>query len=205
MNEAVNWKLLPLFSSNHLQIENVMKPGDVLMCNFCHVFWREWALHERNQTKEFNTLAQPRDFFVLSSFITTHKRSLQRLCFHRCLSVHRGSLPRGVSVRGVSVQGISVQGGLCPGGLCPGWVLSRGISVQGGFCQGDPRTEHGNKRTECMQKMYWVLGPIHIKQKREQKRKSFKKNKQRRSKNKRQTSKRIFSLSFLLSLSMNAP
>ena len=28
-----------------------------------------------------------------STFITTRKRSLRRLCFHRCLSVHGGSAP----------------------------------------------------------------------------------------------------------------
>ena len=85
--------------------------------------------------------------------ITAHKRSLRRLCFHRCLSVHwggssvsvprgslsgrgalsRGSLSRGsLSRQGVSVWGVSVQRGyLSRGGLCPGGSLSRqGVSVR---------------------------------------------------------------------------
>ena len=63
---------------------------------------------------------------------------MRRLCFHRCLSVHwgslspGGSLSGGVSVQtGVSVQGrgVSVQGrDLCPGG---GGSPSRG-SLSGG-------------------------------------------------------------------------
>ena len=93
----------------------------------------------------------------VDEIIITRKRSLRRLCFHRCLSVHRGSrsLSRGVSaqggslsrvwvsVQGVSVWGVSVQGGLCLTGslpredLHPGCgCLSRGVSVQGGFCLG---------------------------------------------------------------------
>ena len=60
------------------------------------------------------------------SFITARKQGLQRLCFHRCLSVHRGGLcPDGLCL-----------GGLCPGrslpgGLCPVESLSRTVSVQG--------------------------------------------------------------------------
>ena len=92
---------------------------------------------------------------------TARKRSLRRLCFHRCLSVHGGggSLSREGGLcpggRGVSVQegGGSLsreEGGLCPrggrlclGGLCPWGSLSTGclfrgeslsgrVSVQGG-------------------------------------------------------------------------
>ena len=77
------------------------------------------------------------------------KRSLQRLCLHSCLFVHRGvlglcpgglcpgrSLSRGSLSRGVSVQG----------DLCPGRSLSRGVSVQGGgLCQGD--LLYSNERT----------------------------------------------------------
>ena len=52
--------------------------------------------------------------------ITARKRSLRRLCFHRCLSVHgRGDGGLG-------------PGGLWLGGLCPG----RAVSVQGGLCAG---------------------------------------------------------------------
>ena len=55
----------------------------------------------------------------LGDLITARKRSLQRLCFHRCLSVHG----EGVSV--------SVWGGLCPGVSVQG-----GGSVQGGLPRG---------------------------------------------------------------------
>ena len=56
---------------------------------------------------------------------TARKRSLRRLCFHRCWSVHGGGLcPGGLCPGGFSVQGVSVQGDLCPGGS-----LSRGVSV----------------------------------------------------------------------------
>ena len=71
--------------------------------------------------------------------ITARKRSLRRLCFHRCLSVHEGLCPEGCFCPGGGVY----LGGLCPGGLsggsvqgvsvwgslCPGGVLSRGVSV----------------------------------------------------------------------------
>ena len=62
---------------------------------------------------------------------TARKRSLRRLCFHRCLSVHRGP------------GGVSVQRGVCLGGLCPEGSLSRGclsggVSVWGVSVQGDP-------------------------------------------------------------------
>ena len=51
--------------------------------------------------------------------ITAPNRSLQRLCFHRCLSVHRG---RDLCQGGFLSRG-SLSGGLCPGGLCPQWDL----------------------------------------------------------------------------------
>ena len=96
-------------------------------------------------------------FDRLNTIVTTRKRSLRRLCFHRCLSVHGGVSIQGVSVqeglcpdrslsRGVFVQGGLCPGGLCgclcPGGLCPeafclGGLCSRGVSVQGSLCQGE--------------------------------------------------------------------
>ena len=58
--------------------------------------------------------------------ITVRKRSLRRLCFHKCLSVHRGG--HGLCLWGVSVpEGVSVQGS-----------LSRDVSVQGGSLSGRP-------------------------------------------------------------------
>ena len=79
------------------------------------------------------------------AFITARKRSLRRLCFHRCLSVQgglslcagevsvQGSLSRG----GVSVHGVSVQRSLSRGVSVQGEFLSRGVSVQGNR---DPHT-----------------------------------------------------------------
>ena len=66
------------------------------------------------------------------SLITTRKRSLRRLCFYRCLSVHRGGFSIG---GGFSIWGGSPSGGgaLHPGGgvgvLHPGGV---GFSIPGG-------------------------------------------------------------------------
>ena len=120
------------------------------------------------------------------SFVTARKRSLRRLCFHRCLSVQREG---GVSV-------VSVQGGLCPGrslsgvfflggGLCPGGSLSRqgvsvhgdlcpgrGVSAQGGLCSGGglcpggvsvrETPKYGNERAvrillECILVVYYLV------------------------------------------------
>ena len=65
-------------------------------------------------------------FLGNNGIITARKRSLRRLCFHRCLSVHRG-----VSVQGESPsRGVSVQ----RGGLCLGWASVWG----GGLCHGAP-------------------------------------------------------------------
>ena len=58
-------------------------------------------------------------------FFSAHKRSLRRLCFHRCLSVRGGgsrSLSRGVSVPGGGGGGSPSQGALCPGGSLSGVV-----------------------------------------------------------------------------------
>ena len=73
--------------------------------------------------------------------ITARKRSLQRLCFYRCLSVQGGlclwSLCLGGLCPGGLYWGVSVQGSLS------GESVSRWVSVQGGvclgcLCQGDP-------------------------------------------------------------------
>ena len=73
-------------------------------------------------------------FFKLKRIVTARKRSMRRLCFRRCLSVHRGVSVQGVFVWGFLSREVSVHGG-----LCPGWSLSRrvpvqGVSVQGGLC-----------------------------------------------------------------------
>ena len=89
--------------------------------------------------------------FVRSILIfTARKRSLRRLCFHRCLSVHGGGgLYGGVSIQGglcpregsLSKGGVSVQGrGLCPG---EGSLSRGGVSVQGGLCPGEGSLSRG--------------------------------------------------------------
>ena len=96
-------------------------------------------------------------FMYFFTVITAHKRSLRRLCFHMCLSVHGGCLcpEGGVPVKeGLYPEGLCPEGlcpnGLCPNGLCPGVSvqkslsrgvsvrssLSRGIYVQGHLCPG---------------------------------------------------------------------
>ena len=67
-------------------------------------------------------------WITVQYFVTARKRSLRRLCFHRCLSVHSGGGPRFLS-RGSLSGGVSVWGGLCPGGLCPG-----GLCLGVGLC-----------------------------------------------------------------------
>ena len=52
----------------------------------------------------------------LHKFITALKRSLRRLCFHRCLSVHGG---RGWEC----IKACTGQGGVCQGGVCPGGAV----------------------------------------------------------------------------------
>ena len=73
--------------------------------------------------------------------ITVRKRSLRRLCVHRCLSVHRGggvsvSVQGGLCPQGVFVQGSLCLRGLCPGGVCVQRVSVRGVSIGGGLCPG---------------------------------------------------------------------
>ena len=58
--------------------------------------------------------------------------------FHRCMSVHRGSLSRGgLCLRGLCPGGLCLRG-LCPGGLCLRGSLSRGSLSRGVSVQGDP-------------------------------------------------------------------
>ena len=69
-------------------------------------------------------------FLKFSCIIKACKRSLRRLCFHRCLSVHNGvCIPACNGQRGVCVsQNAMGQGGVCQGGVCPG------VFAQGGVC-----------------------------------------------------------------------
>ena len=65
---------------------------------------------------------------------TAHKRSLRRLCFYRCLSVHRGACVTGACMVGGHVwQGGMRGGGAWQGGMCGGGVHGRGSHAwQGG-------------------------------------------------------------------------
>ena len=92
-------------------------------------------------------LASTRTCSHLKSYlVTAHKRSLRRLCFYRCVSVHRGggfsilggspswggfSIPGGFSILG----GVSIPGGCSiPGGSPSGGLLHpRGALHLGGF------------------------------------------------------------------------
>ena len=69
-------------------------------------------------------------------FVTARRRSLRRLCFYTCLSVHKwGSAPGGVTrptPSRVCSQGVCSQWGLLPGGLPPvGGLLPRGLLLEG--------------------------------------------------------------------------
>ena len=81
---------------------------------------------------------------AVSSLITARKLSLWRLCFHRCLSVHRCQGGSWSLSKGVLCVGVSVQRGLCQGrwGLCPG--CPGGLCL-GGLCLGDPLPPYGNQ------------------------------------------------------------
>ena len=62
----------------------------------------------------------------VTKLVTVRKRSLRRLCFHRCLSVHKEEVS------------VSVQGVLCPGGSLFRGSLSRGVcSCHVMSCHGD--------------------------------------------------------------------
>ena len=76
--------------------------------------------------------------------ITARKRSLQRLCFYRCLSVHRGACMVGESVwwwgvhsRGCVVGGMHGRGacmvGVCGRG-CAWWEVHGSRGMHGGRC-----------------------------------------------------------------------
>ena len=65
---------------------------------------------------------------------TTRKRSLRRLCFYRCLSVHRGHAWQGACVAGcVWWGGMHGRGACVAGGMC-GVCMAGGHAWQGGVC-----------------------------------------------------------------------
>ena len=65
--------------------------------------------------------------FVNCHFITAQKRSLRRLCFYRCLSVHGGG---GAAPRGVCIQGVE---DLHPGPVCmPAVRQTKGYAQRAG-------------------------------------------------------------------------
>ena len=76
-------------------------------------------------------------WITVQYFVTARKRSLRRLCFHRCLSVHSGGVlgfcPGGLSLGGSLSGGVSVRGVSAQGALSGGGSLS-----MGGLCQGEP-------------------------------------------------------------------
>ena len=95
--------------------------------------------------------------YSLDTFITAHKRSLRRLCFHRCLSVEMRAQSLCVGGFGgcLCPRG-SLSGGSLSGGSLSRWSqsrgsLSRGISVWGflsrGLCLGVSVRETPRKET----------------------------------------------------------
>ena len=61
-------------------------------------------------------------------FITARKRSLRRLCFYTCLSVHRGggAIPECIAGGIPACLAAGLQGGLLLGGLLQGGLLTGG-------------------------------------------------------------------------------
>ena len=103
-----------------------------------------WLVQFVSHPLAIHTLLSWRWYFQSRVFITARKRSLRRLCFYRCLSVHRGGV-HGCSgghawlLQGGSVHGCS-QGGMhgCSWGACvvaPGGAC---MVTLGGTCMVDP-------------------------------------------------------------------
>ena len=108
------------------------------------VRFHSWLWYKRHQLS----------FFPI---ITARKRSLRRLCFHRCLSVHGGGI--SVSVRGVSIQrGPLSRVVLCLGGgvsVQRRGSLSGRVSVQGVSVRETPWTEGPCTVTSGQYASYW--------------------------------------------------
>ena len=114
-----NYKEFHFRKRDNLHLYFAPSCGHWLLSSVLHHFYQSDAYHNQHpRIQQQQNKKDPMNSFFM---FTARKRSLRRLCFHRCLSVHRGSLSRGES--------LSRWGeGVCPGGsLCPG-----GISVQGG-------------------------------------------------------------------------
>ena len=87
---------------------------------------------------------------------TARKRSLRRLCFYRCLSIHRfrgGLFPRGVSLPGPPWQGDSSDKETPQQGA----HLARGFPWQGAPWQGDPLEERSPRRRSPWRRPPWGL------------------------------------------------
>ena len=113
---------------------------------------------------------------LLRKLITGRKRSLRRLCFHRCLSVHKElvglCLGVSVSVRGVSVsvEGVSVSVEGVSASVCV-WGGSRSLfwgslSRGGGSLLGRPPPPYSNEWAvrillECILVLILLEGFLH--------------------------------------------
>ena len=69
------------------------------------------------------------EYYCTLPIFTAWKRSLRRLCFHRCVSIHRG----GVCGRGHAWQGVCMAGGVHGRGLHGGRHVWQGACVAGGM------------------------------------------------------------------------
>ena len=76
------------------------------------------------------TLSVSLIFFKIH-IVTARKRSLRRLCFYMCVSVHKGGMRgrRG----GACVVGGHAWGGMCSRGACMGWHVWQGACMVGGM------------------------------------------------------------------------
>ena len=92
--------------------------------------------------------------------ITARKRSLRRLCFHRCLPVHRGGGVQAQAQGKVSPQGVSMPRGVCLGG-CPG-PGPRGVSAWGrGLSTPRGVSQHALRQTPPPKHTATAAGSMH--------------------------------------------
>ena len=94
----------------------------------------------------------------LHKFITALKRSLRRLCFHRCLSVHgrRGwECIKACTGQGACIPACTGQGGVCQGGVCPGGLLDQRQTPPQRRGRSPPRGYYGIRSTSGRYASHW--------------------------------------------------
>ena len=100
---------LYIYTFNILNIQNPVSAivrGQYCFAEPAEMFGRcHWRL---------GTLIHPEVLQLLNNLITTRKRSLRRLCFYTCLSVHRGGVVSQHALQVVSQHALQVSGGCIP-------------------------------------------------------------------------------------------